>query len=95
MQRIKQFHRYAGRLLLAGIPFSILSNSIARAAVSPESGLDSEFGQLIVMPSLVLFAFLLGIVSVGCYALGIIGYVIRASRKKKAKEEELPDQLED
>ena len=92
MRRIKHFHRYAGRLLLAGIPLSLLSNSIARAALSPESGLNSEFGQLVVMPSLILLAGILGVMSFGCYALGIIGYIIRIRRENKAVDEELPDQ---
>ena len=94
MQKMKHFHRYAGRLLIAGMPLSLLSNVIAREATSPESGLDSEFGQLVVVPSLILLAAILGIVSIACYVLGILGYIIRLWREKKATDEELPGQSE-
>ena len=95
MQRMKHFHRYAGRLLLAGIPLSLLSNSIAKAVVSPESNLDSGFGQLVVLPSLLLLAAIFGIMSAACYALGILGYIIRILRENKATDEELPGQSSD
>ena len=94
MQRMKHFHWYAGRLLLGGIPLSILSNGIAKATASPESGLDSEFGQLVALPSLLLLAAIFGIMSAACYALGILGYIIRIWRENKAKDEEVPDQSE-
>ena len=92
MQRIKHFHRYAGRLFLAGIPLSVLSNFIGRSVISPEGGLDSEFGQLVSLPLLGLLAGILGILSVACYALGFLGYIIRVRREQKTTDEEMPDQ---
>ena len=85
MQRVKHFHRYAGRLLIAGIFLGALSNAIADEMSSPESS------QIVVLPFVLV---LVVIMSILCWALGISGYIIRLWRENKSGEEEVSDQLD-